>query len=179
MESNGISRCVCPVGEKGVAWPWGPSSRDGFDSGAGVLGEVLNDLRPRIHAGRPPHRRGSYVTQPKAKTKDWKPPQVVGVRPGKAPLRIAIRATHPKIRPRTLHAGSLTTPNLSSARDLSRKVRLDPGGTDRKGVWHRFGLFSVPFGPAQHPEGHFGPFWAIVSSDAGPRPPVSGFDSLM
>ena len=85
MESNGISRCVCPVGGKGAARPWGPSSRDGFDSGAGVHQEVLNDLRARIRAGRPAHKRGSYATQTKTKTKGWKPPKVGGCTDKKCP----------------------------------------------------------------------------------------------
>ena len=69
VEGGGLSRCECPEDGQGAARPWGPLSRDGFNSGEGVLEEVLNDLRARIRAGRPPRKRGSYATQTKTKTK--------------------------------------------------------------------------------------------------------------
>ena len=67
---------MCPIGGKGAARWWGPPSRDGFDSGAGVHREVLNDLRLCIRAGRRPQRHESYAIQTKTKTKGWKPQKV-------------------------------------------------------------------------------------------------------
>ena len=69
VERSGLSCCVCPEEGQGAARPWGPSSRDGFNSGAGVLEEVLNDLCARIRAGRRSRKRGSYATQTTTKTK--------------------------------------------------------------------------------------------------------------
>ena len=72
MERSGLSRCVHPEEGQGATRLWGASSRDGFNSGAGVLEEVLNDPRARIRAGRPSRKRGSYATQTKSGTKDSK-----------------------------------------------------------------------------------------------------------
>ena len=47
-----------PGASQGVTWPWGPLSQGGFHSGVGVRQAVLNGLRPRIHAGRQPHKWG-------------------------------------------------------------------------------------------------------------------------